>query len=180
MIDCIDGGGYKLKFHQLFKASLHEPKKLAAFRLLPIGKVFRYVFIFVALFTTLSFIRYLTGDAVLFEASPELVEHGETIGGLIYPMAFLLQLVISTFYIFLRISLFAYVGIIVVETDEKTWRVSSYVENFCYCNYRSQFLLTIGLDFLPALKDFQYSYYIHLFILAYIAAAAKYYPKITR
>ena len=36
----IDGGGYTVKFHQLFKAAIHEPKKLAAFRLLPIGKVF--------------------------------------------------------------------------------------------------------------------------------------------
>ena len=48
-------------------------------------------------------------------------------------MAFLLQLVISTFYIFIRISIFAYVGISVAKTDEKTWRISSYVENFRYC-----------------------------------------------
>ena len=69
-----------MKFHQLFKAAIHEPKKLAAFRLLPIGKVFRYVFLFIALFTLISFIRFIAWDAVLFESSPELMEHGETIG----------------------------------------------------------------------------------------------------
>ena len=48
-----------MKFHQLVKASIHEPKKLAAFRLLKIGKVFRYVFLFVILFTVISFIRFI-------------------------------------------------------------------------------------------------------------------------
>ena len=89
-----------MKFHQLFKACLHEPKKLAAFRLLPIGKVFRYVFIFCCTIYSAIIHTLPTGSDVLFEASPELLKHGETIGGLMYPMAFMLQLVISTSYIY--------------------------------------------------------------------------------
>ena len=57
-----------MKFHQLFNAAIYEPKKLAAFRLLPIGKVFKYVFIFISLFTLISFIRFIAGDAALFES----------------------------------------------------------------------------------------------------------------
>ena len=57
-----------MKFHQIFKAAFHEPKKLAAFRLLSIGKVFRYIFLFVALFTGISFIRYLALDTAVFES----------------------------------------------------------------------------------------------------------------
>ena len=167
-----------MKFHQLFKASLYEPKKLAAFRLLPIGKVFSYVFIFVALFTALSFIRYLAGNEILFEASPEQLKHGETIGGLVYPMAFLLQLVISTSYIFLRVSIFGFIGIIVLKLMKRRgeyrhiWRTSAIAITL-------PILITIGLDFLPALKTFS-SVITSTIHLAYIAAAAKYYPKITR
>ncbi|KAA0966070.1 DUF1189 domain-containing protein [Sporosarcina sp. ANT_H38] len=165
-----------MKFHQLFKAAIHEPKKLAAFRLLPIGKVFRYVFIFVALFTLLSFIRYIAGDAVLFEASPELIEHGETIGGLIYPIAFLLQLVISTSYIFIRISIFGYVGILLLKLMKRRgeyrhmWRTSAIAITI-------PIVLTIGFDFLPAMKNLStvITSGVHL---AYITVAAKYYPKI--
>ena len=40
-----------MKFYQIFKASLHEPKKLAAFRLLSIGKVIQYIFVFIFLYT---------------------------------------------------------------------------------------------------------------------------------
>lgn len=165
-----------MKFYQLVKAAIHEPKKLAAFRILPIGKVFRYVFIFVALFTMLSFIRYIAADAVLFEASPELVEHGELIGGLIYPIAFLLQLVISTSYIFIRISILGYVGTLLLKLMKRRgeyrhmWRTSAIAITI-------PILLTIGLDFFPAMKGVSTGI-TSLVHFTYIAAAAKYYPKI--
>lgn len=176
MLDCsIEQGGYILKFHQLFRASLNEPKKLAAFRLLPIGKVFTYVFIFVTFFTLISFIRFTGGDAVLFERSPELIEHGDTIGWLIYPIAFLMQLVISTFYIFIRITLFAYVGVLALHLMKRRgqflhiWRTSAIALTV-------PILLTIAFDFLPFMKS--YSTVITSAVhIAYIALAAKYYPK---
>lgn len=88
-----------MKFYQLFIASLYEPKKLAAFRLLPIGKVFKYVFMFIFLLTIISFGRFYLNDELSVEQNPDLIEHGKKIGLLIYPMALLLQLVISTFYV---------------------------------------------------------------------------------
>lgn len=57
-----------MKFHQLILAGFHEPKKLAAFRLLPIGRVIRFVFFFILLMTLISFFRFVFGDVALFEA----------------------------------------------------------------------------------------------------------------
>jgi hypothetical protein len=43
---------------QLLLASIFNPKKIAAFRLLPIGKVIQYVFFFVIILSLLSFDFY--------------------------------------------------------------------------------------------------------------------------
>jgi hypothetical protein len=164
-----------VKFHQLFRAAIYEPKKLAAFRLLPIGKVFSYVFSFVALFTLISFIRFSVGDTALFERSPELEQHGDTIGWIIYPIAFLLQTVISTLYIFIQISVFAYAGKIILNLTRRRgeyrhmWRTAAIALTV-------PILLTIMLDFIPVLTSY------HTFItsvvhILYIALAAKHYPK---
>lgn len=164
-----------MKFHQIFRASLNQPKKLAAFRLLSVGKVFMYVFLFVTLFTLISFSRYIFGDATLFEDTAELQEQAEKIGALIYPMAFLLQLVISTFYIFIRISIFAYFGMLLLKMMKRRgdylqiWRTSAIAMTV-------PFIMTVGFDFFP---EFQNSglYLSSIVHLLYILAAAKYYPK---
>ncbi|WP_342505199.1 DUF1189 family protein [Sporosarcina sp. FSL K6-2383] len=167
-----------MKFHQIFKAAMHEPKKLAAFRLLKIGKVFQYVFLFITLFTVISFIRYVAGDAVLFESSPELLEQGELVGGLIYPIAFTLQLVISTLYIFLRISVFAYVGIVLLRLMKRRGEYR-FMWNTAAIAVTVPILATIALDFFPVMSD--YSMIITSLVhVGYIAAAAKYYPKLAK
>lgn len=164
-----------MKFHQIFLASLSSPRKLAAFRLLPIGKVFKYVFIFITLFTVISFSRFFTGDAVLFENSPELAAHSEKIGLLIYPIAFFLQLVIIVFYIFARVSLFAYIGTFLLSLFKKRgnylqiWRTSAIAMTV-------PIIVTLIFDFLPSLSN--YSLVISSIIhLLYIGMATRYYPK---
>ena len=68
-------------------------------------------------------------------------------------MAFLLQLVISTFYIFIRISIFAYVGVLFLKLMKRRgeyrqmWRTSAIAMTI-------PILLTIGLDFFPAMKSY--------------------------
>ncbi len=126
-----------MKFHQLVKAAIHEPKKLAAFRLLPIGKVFRYVFIFVALFTLLSFIRYIAGDAALIRiftgTSSNTGNNWRTHLSDCISSATRYQ-----YILYLHPNQhFWLCGNPVAKTDEKTWRIPSYVENFCYCDYHS-------------------------------------------
>lgn len=164
-----------MKYHQIFKASLYEFKKMAAFRLLPIGKVFMYIFFFVFLFTAISFSRFIFGDDLLFDASSDLQAHSENIGGLIYPMAFTLQLVLSTFYIFIRVSLFAYIGSLLMKLMKKRgqylhiWRTSAIAMTL-------PILITIALDFFSDFKTLGLliSSMIHLL---YIILAIRYYPK---
>jgi len=159
-------------------AAIHEPKKLAAFRLLPIGRVIRYVFLFILLMTLISFTRFSFGDTELFEASPELNEYSQTLGGLIYPMAFIFQFVISTFYVFVRISLFAGIGIWIGKAMKRRieyrfiWRTTAIA-------ITAPLLLTIFLDFyrLWETSGILISSFIHI---GYLIAALKYYPKATK
>ena len=164
-----------MKIHQLFLASLHEPKKLAAFRLLPIGKVIGYVFLFILLMTLISFIRFTTGDVDLFETSSELSEYSQTIGGLIYPVAFIFQFVIATFYVFVRISIFAAIGLWIGKLMKRRveyrfiWRTTAIA-------ITAPLLLTIAADFFPSWETFGsvLSSSIHI---GYLTIALKYYPK---
>ncbi|MDW0108954.1 DUF1189 family protein [Sporosarcina aquimarina] len=164
-----------MKNQQLFLASIYEPKKLAAFRLLPIGKVFQYVFLFVLLSTAVSFIRFLTGDIELFGASDELIEYAKTVGGLLYPMAFVLQLVISTFYLFIRVSFFGLIGLGLLFLLRRRgeyrhmWRTSA-------ISITVPILVSILLDVtaVPTRFNFPVTGVIHTL---YLTMAAKYYPK---
>ncbi|WP_194841632.1 DUF1189 family protein [Sporosarcina obsidiansis] len=164
-----------MKFHQLFKASLHEPKKLAAFRLLPIGKVIQYIFVFVFLYTAVSFFRFLLGDHSIFETTPELALIGETIGFLIYPIAFVLQLVIITSYLFIRISFFAIIGVLLVKLLHRRgefrfmWRTAAIASTL-------PIILTMVFEFLPEQQS--YSLWVASLVhLLYVWRAATYYPK---
>jgi len=167
-----------VKFHQLFIAAIYEPKKLAAFRLLSIGKVIQYVFVFITIFTIVSFTRFTLGDANFFDASPELMEYSRTIGWLIYPIALLLQFVIATFYIFVRISLFGLAGLLLVKLFKRKgeyrhiWRTSA-------ISISIPLILTLIMDFNPSLQStgLAISSVVHLL---YMTAAVKYYPKVRK
>ncbi|MDN4609044.1 DUF1189 family protein [Sporosarcina highlanderae] len=164
-----------MKFHQMFLAAFHEPKKLAAFRLLSIGRVIRFAFFFILLMTLISILRFMFGDVDLFEASPELVDYSKTIGGLIYPMAFVFQFVIATFYVFVRISIFAGIGMFIGTLRKKRveyrflWRTTAIAATV-------PLLVTIGLDFFPTAETISLTL-TSLIHICYIAAALKYYPK---
>ncbi|WP_432355240.1 DUF1189 family protein [Sporosarcina sp. A2] len=164
-----------MKNHQLFMASIYEPKKLAAFRLLPIGKVFQYVFLFVFLSTAVSFIRFLTGDIELFNASDELIEYAKTVGGLLYPMAFVLQLVISTFYLFIRVSFFGLVGLGLLKILKRRgeyrhmWRTSA-------ISITVPVLVSLTLEILGIKNELNFPITAAVHII-YLLLAANYYPK---
>lgn len=164
-----------MKFHQLILAGFHEPKKLAAFRLLPIGRVIRFAFFFILLMTLISIIRFVFGDVALFEVSPELDEYSETIGGLLYPMAFIFQFVIATFYVFVRISIFAGIGMLIGKVRKKRveyrflWRTTAIAATV-------PLLLTIILDFFPSAETIS-SALSSLIHICYIFLSLKYYPN---
>lgn len=167
-----------LKFHQIFRAALHEPKKLAAFRLLPIGRVIRYVFVFITIYSIVSFFQFVSGDASIFDASPELLMHGEKIGWIVYPIAFLLQFVIITFYVFIRISLFGAIGLLLLTLLKRRgeyrhiWRTAAIAATV-------PTIFVMISDFIPLLKSISFvgTSFIHLL---YIMSAIRYYPKAPR
>ena len=103
-----------MNLYQLFKASLHSPKKIAAFRLIPIGKVMQYVFIYVFFMTATSFFGFINGISEQQQNVEGLIEYFSDIQWLIYPFAFLFLFVLNTMFIFVRISIFAYLGTLIL------------------------------------------------------------------
>jgi len=128
--------------------------------------------------TLISFTRFTIGDTELFEASPELTEYSKKIDGLIYPMAFIFQFVIATFFVFVRISLFAAIGLWIGELMKR--RVEyRYIWRTTAIAITVPLFLTIILDFFQAWETFGilFSSLIHI---CYITLALKYYPKATK
>jgi len=101
----------KIKHWQLFKDSLIHPKKLGAYRLLPIGKVIQYVLLLVTFVTIISFIQFLTGVGLETSQIEGLKEFINEIKWLIYPFGFVLLFLINAFLLFVQISVYAFVGI---------------------------------------------------------------------
>lgn len=167
-----------MKFHQLFLAGIHEPKKLAAYRLLPIGRAIRYIFVFVLAMTIISFVRFSLGDTELFEASPELTEYSKTIGVLIYPTAFIFQFLIATFYVFVRISLFAAIGLLIGKIWNRRveyrflWRTAAIAITV-------PLVLTMLFDFFPFMETYS-TLLTSVIHIGYIGIALKYYPKVAK
>lgn len=104
-----------MKHSQLFIDSLLHPKKLAAYRMLPIGKVIQYVFLLVTIVTVFSFGQFTTGVSIDTFDMSGLTEYIEDIKWLLYPFAFLLLLIVTTMLIFLRISMYALAGLLFLQ-----------------------------------------------------------------
>lgn len=104
-----------IKHSQLFIDSLIHPKKLAAYRLLSIGKIIQYVFLLIGIVTIFSFIRFLTGVDESSFVIEGLTQYIEEIQWLLYPFALLFLTLTTTILIFVRISLYAFVGIILLK-----------------------------------------------------------------
>ena len=100
---------------QIFLASINHPKKIAAFRLLPIGKVLQYVFIFVAILSLQSFVHFSTGFKQDSATTTGLLEYIDNMQWILYPFAFIIQFIMSTLLLFVRISLMAFVGLLILK-----------------------------------------------------------------
>lgn len=122
----------KIKHWQLFKDSLIHPKKLAAYRLLPIGKVIQYVLLLVLFVTIVSFIQFLTGVGLETTQINGLKQFVNDIKWLIYPFAFLLLFIINSFTFFVQISIYAFIGLGILKFTNKRgefrhiWRTTAF------------------------------------------------------
>lgn len=117
---------------QLFLDSLFQPKKLAAYRILSIGKVIQYVFILITIVTFFSFIQFMTGVSETAIQMKGLQQYVKDIQWLLYPFALFLLFFTSTVLLFVRISIYAAIGTVLLKLLKRRgeyrhmWRTSAF------------------------------------------------------
>lgn len=163
-----------MNLFQLFKASLHSPKKIAAFRLIQIGKVMQYIFIYILLLTIISFVQFTNGLSIQYSNMEDLLEYFQDIQWLLYPFAFVFLFVLNTLFIFVRVSIFAYIGVIILAILKRKgeykhlWRSALFAST-----------VPMALSIIAACFSWT-SYYIevtiYLVTFLYLFLACKYYP----
>lgn len=121
-----------MKHSQLFIDSLIHPKKLAAYRLLPIGKVIQYTFLLITLVTVFSFGRFTAGVNVDTFNTSDLTAYIEDIKWLLYPVTLLMLFIFTTMLIFAQIALYALAGLFFLKVMKRrgeyrnVWRTTTF------------------------------------------------------
>ena len=121
-----------MKHSQLFIDSLINPKKLAAYRILSIGKVIQYVFLLITFTSAFSFGQFTTGVNEDFFNIDGLTDYMADIQWLLYPFAFIFLFVMTSLLIFGQISLYALVGLFVIKGLQRRgeyrqiWRTAAF------------------------------------------------------
>ena len=161
---------------QLFINSIISPKKIAAFRLLPIGKVMVYVFIFIAIFTTISFMNFISDFESEQSTMSGLLEYVDDMKWILLPLAFIIQFIVSTLMVFTHISLMALVGMGLIKILNRRgeyrhiWRSTTFA-------YTLPTLITLIL-LAMSVSDLIVILFINLLSLIYLIMSIRYYPKI--
>ena len=121
-----------MKHSQLFIDSLIHPKKLAAYRILSIGKVIQYVFILITLATAFSFGQFTTGVSEDLFNMDGLTNYIADIQWLLYPFAFIFLFVMTSLLIFAQVSLYALAGLFIIKGMQRRgeyrqiWRTTAF------------------------------------------------------
>ncbi|MEK3981203.1 DUF1189 family protein [Psychrobacillus sp. FSL K6-2836] len=163
-----------MSLFQLFKSSLHSPKKMAAFRLIPIGKVMQYIFSYIFIMSIISFIYFINGISNQQESMEGLLEYFSQIQWLLYPFSFLFLFVLNTLFIFVRISIFAYIGSIILHIRKRKgefrhiWRTALFASTI-------PMLLSIIFGILQFSNNY-IQLVIYTLSLVIIVLTTKYYP----
>ncbi|MEG0258965.1 MAG: DUF1189 family protein [Lysinibacillus sp.] len=165
----------KLTHMQLLVDSLLHPTKLAAYRLLSIGKVIQYTFLLVAIVTAFSFGRFTTGMSVDTIDFSGLTEYIEEIKWLLYPFTLLMLFIFTTMLIFAQIALYALAGLFFLKVMKRRgeyrhiWRTATFAITWST-------LLSIVYTYLPF--DDTITSIVSLFItLCILIIAFTKYPK---
>ncbi len=163
-----------MNLFQLFKASLHSPKKIAIFRLISIGKVMQYIFIFIFLLTIISFVQFINGISVQQSSMEGLLEYFEDIQWLLYPFAFVFLFVLNTLFSFIRVSIFAYIGTFILYTMKRRgdyrhlWRTALFAST-----------ISMILSLVVAILQLENGYIqiiIYAITFVYLVLACRFYP----
>jgi hypothetical protein len=160
---------------QLLLASIFNPKKIAAFRLLPIGKVIQYVFFFVIILSLLSFVHFITGFKTDSTSIDGLLDYVENMEWILYPFAFIIQFIMTTLLLFVRISLMAFGGMLILKLLKRrgdyrhVWRTTAFA-------YTSPTILSIFFLYI-GVSDGWIFIVTTVICMIYLALALKYYPQ---
>ncbi|MFJ8063010.1 DUF1189 family protein [Psychrobacillus sp. NPDC096426] len=163
-----------MKLYQILKGSLQSPKKIAAFRLIPIGKVMQYIFSYILIMTIISFIFFMNGISEQQSSMEGLLEYFSKIQWLLYPFAFIFLFVFNTLLIFVQISILAYIGSGILYVRKRKgeyrhiWRTTLFAST-----------VPMILSILATLLQWTSSYIqvaIYVITLLYLILATKYYP----
>lgn len=163
-----------MNLYQIFKASLHSPKKIAAFRLIPIGKVMQYIFSYIFIMSLISFVFFTSGISDQQTNMEGLLEYFSKIQWLLYPFAFVFLFVFNTLIIFVQISILAYIGKGILYLRKRKgeyrhiWRTTLFAST-----------VPMLLSILAALLQWTSNYIqiaIYVITFVYILFATKYYP----
>lgn len=164
-----------MSISQLLLASISNPKKIAAFRLLPIGKVIQYVFFFVVILSLLSFVHFITGFKTDSSSIDGLLDYVENMEWILYPFAFIIQFIMTTLLLFVRISLMAFGGMLILKLLKRrgdyrhVWRTTAFA-------YTSPTILSIFLLYI-GVSDGWIFIVTTVLCMIYLALALKYYPQ---
>ncbi len=167
-----------MKHSQLFIDSLIHPKKLAAYRLLPIGKVIQYTFLLITIVTVFSFGRFTAGMSVdTFDMTSinGLTEYIEGIKWLLYPVTFIMLFVFTTMLIFGQIALYALAGLFILKVMKRRgeyrhiWRTTTFAMTWAT-------LISMLSDYLPINSTIISVFSLLLTVTLLIVAFTKY-PK---
>jgi hypothetical protein len=117
---------------QLMIHSLIHPKKLAAFRILPIGKVIQYTFLLVAIMTAFSFGQFVQNGISSIQLYEEIQDYAEDLEWLIYFISVVLSFIMNTLLLYAKISAYAFVGLLVGKSMNRKleyrhiWRTAAF------------------------------------------------------
>ncbi|MFJ8514352.1 DUF1189 family protein [Lysinibacillus xylanilyticus] len=167
-----------MKHSQLFIDSLIHPKKLAAYRLLPIGKVIQYTFLLITVVTVFSFGRFTAGlsvDTLDMNSFNGITEYIEGVKWVLYPVTFIMLFVFTTMLIFAQIALYALAGLLILNVMKRRgeyrhiWRTTTFAMTWAI-------LISMLSDYLPINSTIISVFSLFLTVTLLIVALTKY-PK---
>ena len=117
---------------QLFIHSLISPQKLAAFRILTVGKVIQYTFLLVTLMTVFSLVQFIQNGISSIQLYEEIQSYAENLEWLIYIISIVFSFIMNTLLLYAKISVYAYVGLLVGKSMKRKleyrhiWRTAAF------------------------------------------------------
>lgn len=167
-----------MSLFNIFIASLTSIKKMAAFRLMGMGKTMQYIFLFIFIFSFLGFYQFVFSIGEPNGPLDGLVERFNEISWLLYPFAFLLLFIIQTLATFMKISIIAAIALLVAPLMKRKaeyrflWRTTLFANTWAFIILFISYFLFNDADLI------RYSTY--LLTTLFVILALRYYPKLRK